>query len=117
MSQAHPQLVLRRLASKDVHSGWQDVRGSRQVRAFEGTVECVSARNSCRLSSVNSSGSGDTFEESFYSELSETEPILPTTTEQCKDGGFAAFQVFENQGDCVSFVETEGKKEPGKNQN
>jgi hypothetical protein len=43
--------------------------------------------------------------------------MLPATTEQREDGGFAAFQVFENQGDCVSYVATAGKNEPGKIQN
>ncbi len=38
----------------------------------------------------------------------------PTTPEQCKNGGWEAFG-FKNQGDCVSFVATEGKNEPGQN--
>ena len=38
----------------------------------------------------------------------------PTSTEQCKDGGWEAFG-FKNQGDCVSFVTTGGKNEPGPN--
>ena len=56
------------------------------------------------------------FDEFFYSGLSETEPILPTTTEGCKNYAWKAYGVFENQGDCVSFVQTQGKNEPGKNQ-
>ena len=52
----------------------------------------------------------ESFTESFLSDLAEAEPLLPTTKEECKDGGF------ENQGDCVSFVITGGKNEPGKNQ-
>jgi hypothetical protein len=55
------------------------------------------------------------FRESFVSDLTEPEPLLPTTKEQCKDGGYERFG-FENQGDCVSFVATGGKNEPGKNQ-
>lgn len=31
---------------------------------------------------------------------------LPSTQEQCLDGGWRAFGVFKNQGDCVSFVAT-----------
>jgi hypothetical protein len=42
-------------------------------------------------------------------------PPLPTTTEQCKNGGWRAFGVFENQGDCVSFLATGGKNPPAKN--
>ena len=41
---------------------------------------------------------------------------LPTSTEQCKDAGFKDFEGFGNQGECVSFVATEGKNEPGKNE-
>ena len=38
-------------------------------------------------------------------------PNMPTSKEQCKDGGFANFtdalgQAFTNQGQCVSFVES-----------
>jgi hypothetical protein len=39
-------------------------------------------------------------------------PPLPTSTEQCKRGGWLAFGVFKNQGDCVSFVATKGKNPP-----
>jgi hypothetical protein len=41
-------------------------------------------------------------------------PPLPTTTEQCKNGGWKTFGVFKNQGDCTSFVATGGKNPPGK---
>jgi len=37
---------------------------------------------------------------------------LPTDANQCKDGGWRAFGVFKNQGDCVSFVATGGKNQP-----
>jgi hypothetical protein len=44
-------------------------------------------------------------------------PAFPTTKEQCKKGGWRNFGTsFKNQGDCVSFVATNGKNEPGKNQ-
>jgi hypothetical protein len=36
----------------------------------------------------------------------------PTTKDQCKDGGWQAFGIFKNQGDCVSFVVTKGKNPP-----
>ena len=42
-------------------------------------------------------------------------PAVPTTAEQCKNGGWRNFSSFNNQGDCVSFVATNGKNEPGKN--
>jgi hypothetical protein len=34
-------------------------------------------------------------------------PTLPSTKEQCKNGGWRTFGVFKNQGDCVSFVATD----------
>jgi hypothetical protein len=39
----------------------------------------------------------------------------PTNMDQCKQGGWQAYGVFENQGDCVSFVASGGKNEPGRN--
>jgi len=41
-------------------------------------------------------------------------PNLPTTTEQCFNGGWQTFKVFKNQGDCVSFVASKGKNPPAK---
>jgi hypothetical protein len=38
----------------------------------------------------------------------------PTTKEQCKNGGWKAFGIFKNQGDCLSFVATGGKNPPGR---
>jgi hypothetical protein len=32
-------------------------------------------------------------------------PVLPTSKDQCKNGGWLNFPQFKNQGDCVSFVE------------
>ncbi len=40
---------------------------------------------------------------------------LPVSKDECKNGGWEAFGVFKNQGDCVSFVATQGKNEPGQN--
>ncbi len=39
-------------------------------------------------------------------------PRLPTSKEQCKNGGWKTYGVFKNQGDCVSFVATGGKNPP-----
>jgi hypothetical protein len=38
--------------------------------------------------------------------------VPPTTKGQCKKGGWRDFEVFKNQGDCVSWVATEGKNPP-----
>lgn len=37
---------------------------------------------------------------------------LPGTKEECKNGGWQTFGVFKNQGDCVSFVATQGRNLP-----
>jgi hypothetical protein len=37
---------------------------------------------------------------------------LPTSKDQCKNGGWKSFGAFKNQGDCVSFVATHGKNPP-----
>jgi hypothetical protein len=37
-------------------------------------------------------------------------PPLPTSTAQCMNGGWKTYGVFKNQGDCVSFVATGGKR-------
>ena len=37
---------------------------------------------------------------------------LPTSIDECKNGGWKTFGVLKNQGDCVSFVATKGKNPP-----
>ena len=43
-----------------------------------------------------------------------TAPVVPTDAEQCKNGGWRTYTdvVFKNQGDCVSYVETNGANPP-----
>jgi hypothetical protein len=36
----------------------------------------------------------------------------PTSADQCKKGGWRNFGIFKNQGDCVSFVRTNGRNGP-----
>ena len=38
--------------------------------------------------------------------------MLPTSKDECQNGGWKTFGVFKNQGDCVSFVATRGKNQP-----
>lgn len=38
-----------------------------------------------------------------------TSPPVPTSADQCKNGGWKSYGIFKNQGDCVSFVTTHGK--------
>ncbi len=37
-------------------------------------------------------------------------PSLPTTTQQCRNGGWRTYDVFKNQGDCVSFVRHQARQ-------
>ena len=43
--------------------------------------------------------------------VTDAQPF-PTSKDQCKNGGWRNFPGFKNQGDCVSFVATGGKKQP-----
>jgi hypothetical protein len=52
------------------------------------------------------------FDAFLASDLSQPEPVLPTSKEDCKKGGWQKYGVFKNQGDCVSFVATHGKNPP-----
>lgn len=52
---------------------------------------------------IDSSNDGSTWE-SFASSLAQTIPLAPTSKDQCKNGGYALFG-FENQGQCVAYVE------------
>jgi hypothetical protein len=38
---------------------------------------------------------------------------LPTSKDQCRNGGWRSYGVFKNQGDCVSYAATGGKNPPG----
>jgi hypothetical protein len=39
--------------------------------------------------------------------------VLPTTKDDCKRGGYVRFGIFKNQGDCVSYVATDGSNQAG----
>jgi hypothetical protein len=38
--------------------------------------------------------------------------IFPTTKDECKTGGWERFGIYKNQGDCVSYVATNGTNSP-----
>lgn len=42
----------------------------------------------------------------------ETAAAQPTDKDQCKKDGWKDYGIFKNQGDCVSFVATNGKNQP-----
>jgi hypothetical protein len=45
------------------------------------------------------------------SECQPIAPSLPTALGDCKKGGWVSYGIFKNQGDCVSFVATEGRNQ------
>lgn len=47
--------------------------------------------------------------------LGQLAHLLPETKEQCKQGGWASYGVFRNQGDCVSWISTGGRNAPAGN--
>jgi Beta-propeller repeat len=53
------------------------------------------------------------FRDAFVAKIEFAVP-LPTSKDQCKNGGWQTFGVFKNQGDCVSFVATKGKNPPSR---
>lgn len=54
------------------------------------------------------------FGETFASDPSRGNcGLLPSTTLECKRGGWKTFAIFKNQGDCVAWVATRGTNAPG----
>jgi hypothetical protein len=66
----------------------------------------------CSAAGPRPMGTGPTFGDYVVTDA----PALPTTKDQCKNGGWRNFGVFKNQGDCVSFVATGGRNAPAHNQ-
>jgi hypothetical protein len=69
-------------------------------------------------SGATGSGTVNTFQPTQTSSFTGSEDgtinVPPTSTDQCKDGGWMTFTnpSFKNQGDCVSYVATNGRN-PG----
>jgi hypothetical protein len=99
--------------------GWGSIRGVVPYR-LEGNVLTFSVS----LSTISDHSSDGRFSYSLqlyqYGGLTQSferesvvRPPLPTSKDQCKDGGWQTYGVFKNRGDCVSFVATGGKNPPG----
>jgi hypothetical protein len=54
---------------------------------------------------VEINGSAAILSETYTSLLAQPVLIVPITKDQCKDGGWHNFPQFNNQGQCVSFLE------------
>lgn len=48
----------------------------------------------------------------FDFELTPPPPPRPSSKDDCKNDGWKSYGVFRNQGDCVSYVATNGKNQP-----
>jgi hypothetical protein len=87
---------------------------------YGGTATGITAADGGRLITINTA----TGRFSFVGSVSATggnslgalafgdSRCLPTSKDQCKNGGWNTFGVFKNQGDCVSFVATGGRNQP-----
>jgi uncharacterized repeat protein (TIGR01451 family) len=87
-------------------------RASTPTSPFTATI--VATTTECGTFTNTASAGPDVGEVSFT-----VEGCVPTTKEQCKNNGWRNFEnpdgspMFKNQGDCVSYVATHGKNEPG----
>jgi hypothetical protein len=99
--------------------GWGTVRGVVPFR-LDGTVLTFST--SLALISEHSLDGHFAYEllltrygstTQFLQNTSVVRRSVPTSKDQCKNGGWKAFGNFSNQGDCVSFVAAGGKSPPG----
>jgi hypothetical protein len=81
-----------------------DAAGSAYVT---GRTDSTNFPTTAGAAQTTNAGIGD----AFVAKLEFIVP-LPTSTDQCKNGGWKTFGVFKNQGDCVSFVATKGKNPP-----
>jgi hypothetical protein len=92
---------------------WADVEGDVEGAPIAGPTDCTAYPSS--FSPVLSGGmplvvtnvgvTGDMV-------ITDAQPSLPTSKDQCKNGGWRNFPGFKNQGDCVSFVATGGRNPP-----
>lgn len=53
------------------------------------------------------------FVDDFSYDIDYASAAAPTTADGCKNGEWQAFALFKNQGDCVSYVATDGRNPPG----
>jgi hypothetical protein len=44
--------------------------------------------------------------------MATRDQIFPTTKDDCKNSGWERFGIYKNQGDCVSYVATNGSNAP-----
>jgi hypothetical protein len=88
---------------------------------YTDTGQSTASFNYCNDQIGCGTSSSNQFSETYLSQnlvpVTPPPPAAPTTKKQCQKDGFRDFPAlgFKNQGDCVAFIETAGKNEPGKN--
>jgi hypothetical protein len=80
---------------------WAETQGPPNGAPIPGPTDCSSYPASFAPSGSGANQEGDI--------TVIDAPALPTTKDQCKRGGWKAYGIFKNQGDCVRFVATEDK--------
>jgi hypothetical protein len=97
--------------SGDILGFWLSAQGVLRCARFATNGTVIFGPNSAPDPSV-----GDTVSLPFPNQfvaLNLSANLVPVTSKaQCKKGGWKTFGVFKNQGDCVSFVATQGKNPP-----
>jgi hypothetical protein len=83
---------------------WAETQGPPNGAPIPGPTDCSSYPSSFAPSGTGVNRDGDI--------TVIDAPPLPTTNDQCKNGGWRSYGVFNNQGSCVSFVATGGKNPP-----
>jgi hypothetical protein len=82
--------------------------GGNQVQFPTGTIQSIDVL-------IDVEGTADLSNITVNGQLQVPAPTtsVPTSKDQCKNGGWKTFTpAFKNQGDCVSFVATNGKNGP-----
>jgi hypothetical protein len=70
--------------------------------------------NPVRADTITASYGGDDQHRSGMGGTSVSVISLPRNRSQCKGGSWQQYAVFKNQGDCVSFVATDGANQPSR---
>ena len=80
--------------------------------AVQGPVVSLTGGGSCGSVGPRFPGGGLNDNGGFDLQLAFTGALVTVDKDSCKAGGWQAYGVFRNQGDCVSFFATGGKNPP-----
>jgi len=80
--------------------------------AVQGAVVDITGGGGCGSTSPKFPAGGLNTDGGFDLQLAFTGALVSLDKESCKSGGWHAFGVFRNQGDCVSYFATNGRNPP-----